>query len=83
MKGGAACRIRAQRVKGRQGACGTDWRMRYKTGRVRHRADLENTPVAQQILRLNTPEVLPAVYTGAQYVDGVQNHRAAQQEVTA
>ncbi|MEO6306866.1 MAG: hypothetical protein ABIO96_12610 [Nitrospiraceae bacterium] len=57
--------------------------MRYKTGRVRHRADLENTPVAQQILRLNTPEVLPAVYTGAQYVDGVQNHRAAQQEVTA
>ena len=39
--------------------------------------------VAQQILRLNTPEVLPAAYTGAQYVDGVQNHRAAQQEVTA
>ena len=34
--------------------------------------------VAEQTFRrLNAPELLPAVYAGAQYVYGVQNHRAA------
>jgi putative transposase len=33
--------------------------------------------------RLNAPELLPAVYAGVQYVDGIRNHRVAQQEVAA
>lgn len=33
--------------------------------------------------RLNAPELLPAVYAGVQYVDGVQRKLVAQQEVAA
>lgn len=33
--------------------------------------------------RLNAPELLPAVYAGAQYVDGVQQRAVTQQEVAA
>jgi len=40
--------------------------------------------VAEQTFRrLNAPELLPAVYAGAQYIDGVQKNRVAQQEVAA
>lgn len=40
--------------------------------------------VAQQTFRrLNAPELLPAVYAGAQCIDGVQKNRIAQQEVAA
>ena len=39
--------------------------------------------VEQTFRRLKAPELLPAVYAGAQYVDGVQNRRAARQEVAA
>lgn len=40
--------------------------------------------VAEQTFRrLNAPELLPAVYAGAQYVDGVQQKRVAQQEAAA
>lgn len=38
---------------------------------------------AQTFRRLKAPAWLPAVYAGAQYVDGVQTHRAARQEVAA
>jgi hypothetical protein len=33
--------------------------------------------------RLNAPELLPAVYAGVQYVDGVRTRRVPQQEVAA
>jgi transposase-like protein len=33
--------------------------------------------------RLNAPELLPAVYAGTQYVDGVQKNQVARQEVAA
>jgi len=33
--------------------------------------------------RLNAPELVPAVYAGAQFIDGVQKNRVAQQEVAA
>lgn len=40
--------------------------------------------VAEQTFRrLNAPEVLPAVYAGTPYVNGIQTHRVAQQEVAA
>ncbi|MGQ0696107.1 MAG: IS256 family transposase [Nitrospiraceae bacterium] len=40
--------------------------------------------VAEQTFRrLNAPQLLPAVYAGTQYVDGVQKNRVAQQEVAA
>lgn len=40
--------------------------------------------VAEQTFRrLNAPELLPAVYAGAQYIDGVQKNRVVQQEVAA
>jgi len=40
--------------------------------------------VAEQTFRrLNAPELLPDVYAGTQYVDGVQGHRAALQEGAA
>jgi transposase-like protein len=40
--------------------------------------------VAEQTFRrLNAPELLPAVYVGAQYIDGVPKNRVAQQEVAA
>jgi transposase-like protein len=40
--------------------------------------------VAEQTFRrLNAPELLPAVYAGTQYVDGVQKHQVARQEVAA
>lgn len=40
--------------------------------------------VAEQTFRrLNAPQLLPAVYADAQYVDGVQKHRPARQEVAA
>jgi len=40
--------------------------------------------VAEQTFRrLNAPQLLPAVYAGTQYVDGVQKHRVARQEVAA
>lgn len=40
--------------------------------------------VAEQTFRrLNAPELLPAVYAGAEYIDGVQKNRVAQQEVAA
>ena len=32
---------------------------------------------------LNAPELLTAVYAGAQYVDGTRSHRVAQQVVAA
>jgi transposase-like protein len=38
--------------------------------------------VAEQTFRrLNAPELLPAVYTGTPYVDGIRQHHVAQQEV--
>ena len=37
----------------------------------------------QTFRRLNAPELLLAVHAGTQYVDGVQNNRAARQEVAA
>ena len=40
--------------------------------------------VAEQTFRrLNAPQLLPAVYAGTQYVDGVQKNRVPQQEVAA
>jgi transposase-like protein len=40
--------------------------------------------VAEQTFRrLNAPELLPAVYAGAQYVDGVQQRTIAQKEIAA
>jgi len=40
--------------------------------------------VAEQTFRrLNAPELLPAVYAGTQYVDGVQKNQVARQEVAA
>lgn len=40
--------------------------------------------VAEQTFRrLNAPELLPTVYAGIQYVDGVQQNRVTQQEVAA
>jgi hypothetical protein len=33
--------------------------------------------------RLNAPELLPAVYAGARYVDGVQQRTIARKEVAA
>ncbi len=40
--------------------------------------------VAEQTFRrLNAPELLPAVYAGAQYVDGVQKDHVIRQEVAA
>ena len=33
--------------------------------------------------RLNAPELLPAVYAGVQFVDGVQQRTSARQEVAA
>lgn len=40
--------------------------------------------VAEQAFRrLNAPELLPAVYAGTPYVDGIRTHRVAQQEVAA
>lgn len=40
--------------------------------------------VAEQTFRrLNAPEVLPAVYAGTPYVNGIRTHRVAQQEVAA
>ncbi|MER3424240.1 MAG: IS256 family transposase, partial [Nitrospiraceae bacterium] len=40
--------------------------------------------VAEQTFRrLNAPRLLPAVYAGTQYVDGVRKNRVARQEVAA
>jgi hypothetical protein len=40
--------------------------------------------VAEQTFRrLNAPELWPAVYAGAQFIDGVQKNRVALQEVAA
>jgi putative transposase len=40
--------------------------------------------VAEQIFRrLNAPELLPGVYAGATYVDGIKLHVSTHQEVAA
>ena len=53
-------------------------------GRVGHGADLETPPGGRAAFRrLNAPELLPAVYAGAGYVDGVQQRTIAQKEIAA